>query len=486
MDSQAAETLTFRCPACDTSLRVPRSLAGVRGPCPQCRVEISAPQLPQGNAQSPRRSTSIPGPTPGEKHDDQTAHEDYLLSSEPAGSLSLEGDSRRTDLPQNTTTPSPIHSRPRNIDPGGEPLTAIRDQVPVTTDISLPSHALPARTGKPQPQASRPPAKKKAQRRINLHPLSLILIMLLSAGSGVVAMLIINEFNDSPLKLSALPFVERNVGKNPGREPASPNTIPPTRNQPAPNPSVQAAITPPSPAENPSANEPATPPPATTVPPINDLPAPETGVDAARAALDAFLAAKSVAERIKHVQTPDFVTPKMEIYYSKYPLNLNVTGIAHELSEQVPQSDRQFHIFKLITPQHPSGFPVSVEETIHGCLVDWTSFVQFHDNLLGKFIRIYQPQPDTFHAILERAHYFRSDVPGLGSKFCFRIKPPIPGYEGHAFIGHDSPLAARVEQKYKWDRIYFPVLELQWVRTPDGSRYIEIKDIVQDSWRAIQ
>jgi len=362
-------------------------------------------------------------------------------------------------------------------------LTSSRDQAPVTTDISLPSHALPTRTGKPQPQASRPSAKKKAQRRINLHPLSLILIVLLSAGSGVVAMLIISEFNDSPLKLSELPFLERKASQNPDRD-TPPNTIPPTRNKPAPNPAVQAAITP-APPETRIANAPATPPP-TTADPRAHLPAPETGVDAARAVLDAFLAANSVTERIKHVQTPDFVTPKMEIYYSKYPLNLNVTGIAHELSEQVPQSDRQFHIFKLITPQHPSGFPVSVEETIHGCLVDWTSFVQFHDNLLGKFIRIYQPQPDTFHAILERAHYFRSDVPALGSKFCFRIKPPIPGYEGHAFIDHDSPLAARVEQKFKWDRIYFPVLELQWVRTPDGSRYIEIKDIVQDSWRAIQ
>ena len=108
------------------------------------------------------------------------------------------------------------------------------------------------------------------------------------------------------------------------------------------------------------------------------------------------------------------------------------------------------------------------------------------NNLLGKFIRIYQPQPDTFHAILERAHYFRSDVPDLGSKFCFRIKPPVPGYEGHAFVNHGSPLADRIEQKFKWDKIYFPVLELQWVRTPDGSHYIEIKDIVQDSWRAIQ
>jgi len=462
-------------------------MAGVSGPCPQCRIEISAPQSSQGGAQPMRRSTLIPDTIPGKKPEDQSTHDDYLLSSEPEGELSLEGGSRRTDLPQNTIVQSPIHSHRRNIDSGGEPLTGSRDQDLVTTDISLPSLALPPKTGKSQPQANQPSTKQKTQRRIKLHPLSLVLIILLSAGSGVVAMLAINEFNGSAMKLSQLPFLERKAGQNSDRG-TPPNPSQKTRYKTPQNPAaaVQAPINPPTPQKGPVAPQPTTPPSLTTADPRAHLPAPEIGVDAARSVLDAFLAANTVTERIKHVQTPDFVTPKMEIYYSKYPLNLNVIEIAYELSGQVPQSHRQFHIFQLTTPQHPSGFPVSVEETIHGCLVDWTSFVQFHDNLLGKFIRIYQPQPDTFHAILERAHYFRSDVPGLGSKFCFRIKPPIPGYEGHAFIEHDSPLAARIEQKFKWDKIYFPVLELQWIRTTDGTRYIEIKDIVQDSWRAIQ
>jgi len=486
MDAQAAETLTFNCPACNISLRVPRSMAGVSGPCPQCRVEISAPPSSQEDAQPMRRSTSMPGTIPGAKHEDQSSQDDYLLSSEPEGELSLEGGSRRTDLPQNTIAQSPIHSPRRNIAPS-QPLTGPKDQDPVTTDISLPSRARPAQTGKSQPQSDQASTKKKTQLRIKLHPLSLILVILLSAGSGVVAMLLINEFNGSALKLSQLPFLEGKFDQNSGWK-TPPITPKKTRYKPLQNPAaaIQATIPPPTPPKGPVATKPATPPAPTTADPHAHLPDPEIGVDAARSVLDAFLAANTVTERIKHVQTPDFVTPKMEIYYSKYPLNLNVTGIAHELSGQVPQSHRQFHIFQLTTPQHPSGFPVSVEETIHGCLVDWTSFVQFHDNLLGKFIRIYQPQPDTFHAILERAHYFRSDVPGLGSKFCFRIKPPIPGYEGHAFIEHDSPLAARIEQKFKWDRIYFPVLKMQWIRTTDGTRYIEIKDIVQDSWRAIQ
>ena len=487
MDSQAAETLTFNCPACNISLRVPLSMAGVSGPCPKCRVEISAPPSSHGDVPSMRQSASLPVKMPGETHENPSMQDDYLLSSEPEDALLLEGSFRRTDLPQHTIAQSQIHPPRRNIDPSGQPLTGSRDQAPVTGDISLPSRALPAQTAKSQLQANQPSTKKNTQRCIKLRPLSLILVILLSAGSGVVAMLLINEFNGSALKLSQLPFLEWKSGQDLDRS-TLPNTPKKSGYTPPQNlgASVRATIPPPAIPKGAVATKPVTPPSPKTADPRAHLPAPEIGVDAARSVLDAFLAANTVTERIKHVQTPDFVTPKMEIYYSKYPLKLNVIDIAHELSGQVPQSHRQFHIFQLTTPQHPSGFPVSVEETIHGCLVDWTSFIQFHDNLLGKFIRIYQPQPDTFHAILERAHYFRSDVPDLGSKFCFRIKPPIPGYEGHAFIEHDSPLAARIEQKFKWDRIYFPVLELQWIRTTDGARYIEIKDIVHDSWRAIQ
>jgi hypothetical protein len=130
------------------------------------------------------------------------------------------------------------------------------------------------------------------------------------------------------------------------------------------------------------------------------------------------------------------------------------------------------------------GFPVSVEETPSGPKVDWMAYVQFHDNRLGKFIKIPQLEADTFYAIVERRHYFRSDVPDLGSKICLGIQPPIPGYEGYAFIEKDSPLGAELIEKFQWEHMYFPVLKLRWKRTQDGAQYIEVKELVRESWRA--
>ena len=44
---------SFACPACGIHLSVPRVLAGVRGPCPQCHREITAPEPTEGEFPTP-------------------------------------------------------------------------------------------------------------------------------------------------------------------------------------------------------------------------------------------------------------------------------------------------------------------------------------------------------------------------------------------------------------------------------------------------
>ncbi len=487
MDSPGADTLNFNCPACDTSLRVPLSLAGVKGPCPHCRVEITSPQ-PVALQHDP---AAVPTPAHTPLPMPQLSPRAAQGESGPTSALQLQSPDAPPRFPQPQPADSIIRSpASRGAGPTSSSRAAV-DSETITNGVPLPGRRdLPEG---PEKQNSLPDTSSTApaKRRVSLHPLSFVLVVLLSAGSGVVAMLLMNPLPAPPDPLPGIPPLSvpanpQNAGNlTSSSQPAAarPQQTPPAQVHSASSPTLTPAppqATPPVTAPQPVAQA------SPVLAPQPQVVAPATGVDAARDALDAFLAAASIDERIKHVQTPDFVAPKMELYYSKHPIRLDVTGIEHELSSPVPQSNRQFHIFQLTTVQHPAGFPVSVEETQHGCLVDWTSFIQFHDNLLGKFIRVYQPQPETFHAILERAHYFRSDVPQLGSKFCFRIKSPIAGYEGYAFINHGLPLADLVEQKFKWDHIYFPVVGLQWTRTPGGAQYIEIKEIVQDNWRAIQ
>ena len=223
----------------------------------------------------------------------------------------------------------------------------------------------------------------------------------------------------------------------------------------------------------------------TKAPPIASAPKVGEGKEGAKLALDAFFAASSADERKRYVQAPQAVSAQMDKYYEKHPIELQISSVEYKLSSKAPGSDKDFHIFQVTTDAQPQGFPVSVEETDSGYKVDWVAFVQFHDNMLGKFIKIPQLDPKTFHAIVERRHYFRTDVPDLGSKICFGIQPPIPGFEGYAFVDKDSELGKIADQKFQWDHMYFPVVKLQWKQEQDGSQHIELIEIVKDNWRAL-
>ncbi len=196
--------------------------------------------------------------------------------------------------------------------------------------------------------------------------------------------------------------------------------------------------------------------------------------------------AGSVDERLKLIHSPDKVERKMREYYARRASPAKPDTVEFKLSNRLEDSDKRFYVFQVTTDQQELPFPVAVEETDNGLKVDWRSYVEFHDNMLGKFLNVYQEKPESFRVMLERAHYFKDDVPDIGNKHCFRIKPPIPGYEGYVFASKESESGKKLDEKFKWASVYLPVVELQWVKTPEGGKYIRLKDVVQMNWRATE
>ena len=208
---------------------------------------------------------------------------------------------------------------------------------------------------------------------------------------------------------------------------------------------------------------------------------------APREALASFLGATNWQERSKYVQSADRVTPLMEKYYKdKVDGPVHATTVTFQNSERVPGNDSMLFLFHITTSKVPEGFPVSVEETKDGMRVDWEPFVEFNDKLLFGFLNNYQEEPAQFHVIMRRAHYFGPGVPDLEDKYAFRIEPPIPGYQGYAFVDRDDPLVqSKLSYQLEWHAISYPIVELKWERSDDTrQQYVTIKDIVQNNWRA--
>lgn len=127
----SSDSYTFPCPACGTLLSVPRVLAGVRGPCPQCRQEITAPPAPAEPAAPDPVPPSVPpvaSPPP--------VVPPPTVSSEPE------------PAPEVAPAAPPPASSPSSLPPVHPPATSTAEASPAATPLSPP---LPASTVVPAP-----------------------------------------------------------------------------------------------------------------------------------------------------------------------------------------------------------------------------------------------------------------------------------------------------------------------------------------------
>ena len=285
-----------------------------------------------------------------------------------------------------------------------------------------------------------------------------------------------------------LPLGPQNTGKTPAK-PTKPENAQPKKtriDQPGPSlfpDSSDTSVNPPRPDEDEPEVKKAVPANLDAVENDPDQPSIED-IDAAKDVLMKFMEAKSVDDRLPLVQSPAKVERQMRDYYNRHPYPMAPESVEFKLANKLEDSESRFFVFEVTTTQQKLAFPVAIEETDAGLKVDWRSFVEFHDNMLGRFMNVYQAQPERFRVMMERAHYFKDDVPDKGSKLCLRIKSPIPGFEGYAFVSKDTVIGRELDRKFEWDILYLPILELQWHKTDDGQKYVRVLNVVQDNWRA--
>ena len=143
---------------------------------------------------------------------------------------------------------------------------------------------------------------------------------------------------------------------------------------------------------------------------------------------------------------------------------------------------------KVISPDHPEGFPVSVEETTDGYKVDWDAYIQCKDRLLEKYYSSKPAVPEEFYVTLKRSHHFdpdgTADTSVLGNKLCFKVSSPLPTDTSQfVFADPNSVVGRELEARIQWNKVYFPVVELEWVPA-DGEHngYMRISKFARDTW----
>ena len=204
----------------------------------------------------------------------------------------------------------------------------------------------------------------------------------------------------------------------------------------------------------------------------------EIAIDAAKISLKKFLTATTISEKARYVLNAERLLPKMIEYHESHP-TYQESSIDGEATNQ--NDDSNFRIFYVTTKQQRIPFPVFLENTNRGWKVNWVAFTQYNENSLGNFLEQYQPGERTFYAKLQRAHYFGSNIPELGSKIGFKIDP-IVSDASFVFAERDSSMAQYTNNELDWEKVYYPMIRLEWVNTEPSKPYVRVIEILQIGW----
>jgi hypothetical protein len=457
----AAETLTFSCPRCQIRLNVPASMAGVSGPCPSCREQITAPRkvdpaaeeaveaLPAAReeAAAPREADPLhrKNPPPGP----------LAPRDEPAVASPLAPRDERSSA---TAVGPRLRPEPRRKPERPQPLKPLR-----STDDPLFSRG-------EAPLLRQAAGGRRPYRWFHaLYP-AVFLVM----ATTLVGVLLYHYAPGGPGRRIARLFQAPEVAPPPASSPAAPGHgtgIPPEAVLPAPSdPGIDRSLATDStillsPEKSPSIL-------------ANEL-------------LETFLAAPDAASRTELVE-PATTQQELAATLLKGPLP-DVARIAADLPEQRPEeqlTDFPFRVSFFVRDAPAVEFGVLVRQRgSQPPRVFLPAFLDLVGGRLTEFTR--QPNrrpPATFHVHLEPiADCYEKNVPGADRKFTLKLHPGPAGKEtARAYAANASSLKEQMDSPsspIRWGIRRRATVTLRWNHKEDPERpYLELIDINSPDW----
>lgn len=183
------------------------------------------------------------------------------------------------------------------------------------------------------------------------------------------------------------------------------------------------------------------------MPEADETPAPLEADDVApaspqEAVLRAFLTAPGWASRILHVLAPERVREAMAAHAAAHgdrPFRFSRVSLLQESGST--------QIFLVRTAEIPDGFPVVVtgNESGEGWLVDWESFIEFHDDAFRRFADQGAAGQASFHLLVNPVEAKPAD----DGVVKYRLNPPMSGRERVARCEDGSTTHAQLGEVFE-------------------------------------
>ncbi len=217
------------------------------------------------------------------------------------------------------------------------------------------------------------------------------------------------------------------------------------------------------------------------VPPPSSRPV-EERIQLVKSAVDNFLKAKEVEDRLPMVLEPERTKPRMSSYYTARQEPDPVIN-SFTVGEPAGQ-DGQAWFPVTFTEASGTEFTLTVEETATGCLVDWENFVAYGEVSWSKFCAT-----PSSESVAQRVRV----TPGSGYEQgfdekhhqCYLVEHRSGGPSMKAYVERNTRTGAKMEELTSAKEPQFLHLYLKFA-TADPRSPLVIEDIVQSSWRDSQ
>lgn len=212
-------------------------------------------------------------------------------------------------------------------------------------------------------------------------------------------------------------------------------------------------------------------------------------LDAAREALESFLAMSTAAERLPLVYEAERTRPQVEAWHASRPDGAFPNALLRfmDMDEAPADGGDPFYAFHVF-PGGGGEFPMVVRQTLAGYKVDWELFAECVDRRFERFRLSDSDGPEAFRLLLQRHSYWGPDseeIAALDAYLCFKIEPPYRGNAAFVFVPKGTPLAAEFEELAAWGMPPVDVvLALERKAFPHGTRHLVASAVLKASWVA--
>ncbi|CAN5339954.1 hypothetical protein BH23VER1_BH23VER1_17030 [soil metagenome] len=207
----------------------------------------------------------------------------------------------------------------------------------------------------------------------------------------------------------------------------------------------------------------------------------------AEAAIEMFLEADGIEEKLEHVRRPEAVLPLMKKWYARSgnadhqrPRSMAEVLLRRKL---VIGSKEIFTVAAQVAPQLNIQF-FAVEKISPGNFkVDWEVSAGYQDMPIEEFKELRPTTPTRFRVQVSRSDYFNHAFSDPGTHDAYLLKyPGRPDFELYAYAERNMPAAAALFVEVVPGTSNPMILDLRFPKNPETNNQVIIDNLVRTDW----